>query len=185
MRSHPHLSHSEQTENKKGSLTHVSLSFRVQYYDWFMISKPENFGSRQKHERVKTLLSQEKREGLGSRVPFSGSETLLWKLSRVCGITWAFADKKGYFIQIIPPHCREKGLIVIIKGMLTGLRRDYILLSSSELKICFGDLSWVSSSLLHSNSKMRWFVFVGHLRQTWNQTVCKHTLQIQWLSFEF
>lgn len=38
------------------------------------------------------------------------SETLLGQLSRA-SIAWAFADKKGYFIQIIPHIAGEKGLI--------------------------------------------------------------------------
>lgn len=40
----------------------------------------------------------------------SDSETLLEQLSGV-SIAQAFADKKGYFLQIIPRIAREKGLI--------------------------------------------------------------------------
>lgn len=106
-----------------------------------------------------------------SECPFD-SETLLGQLSGV-SITRASADKKGYFIQIIPHIAGEKGLICNHQRNADRLETRL----HSIILIQIQDLFWRSFFnffLLFLWPQTRLFVFTGHPRHAWNQTIHKH-----------
>lgn len=70
--------------------------------------KPENFRSGQTWE-VFWVMRKKGNGSVARWVPLDPA-TLLWQLSHASA-TRSFADKNGYFIQIIPHMAREKGLV--------------------------------------------------------------------------
>lgn len=130
------------SKREKGSLT-GSLLFQSTVR-WFMIAKPENLWKPLNMKRVNNLLSQEKERKdwvavLGSACLRLWNTTLKAVTSMHC--TGPCRQKGLFYPDYSPTLQGEGGSFVIIKGMLTDLKRDYILLYSSELKICFGDHS--------------------------------------------